>query len=129
MRPPRTSRLARQSIAAIVIAGAGLALALGVGLPDPRAAERAFAALLGLLGCLLALSWLRSTAAGQAPDGRFSPGRQEERDAPPEAPLVEDGVRELAHLAERDVSDGHRIRCQRISRHDMASKVSTSSSI
>lgn len=89
MRPPRTSRLARQSIAAIVIAGAGLALSLGVGLPDPRAAERAFAALLGLLGCLLALSWLRSTAAGQAPDGRFSPGRQEERDAPPEAPLVE----------------------------------------
>jgi hypothetical protein len=76
-------------MAAAVLATAALVLALGVGLSDPGAAERAYGALLGLLGCLLALSWLRTTAEGRAPTGRFSPGGAQQRDPPPQPPLVE----------------------------------------
>jgi hypothetical protein len=72
-----------------VLATAALWLALGLGLSDPGAAERAYGGLLGLLGCVLAMSWLRSTAEGRAPTGRFSPGRPEVRDPPPQQPLVE----------------------------------------
>jgi hypothetical protein len=56
----------------VVLAGAALAVALGLGLPDPGAAERSFAAFVGVLSCALIWGWLRSTAAGRSPQGRFS---------------------------------------------------------
>jgi hypothetical protein len=97
------SRAARRSIAAAVLATASLALALGIGLPDPGAAERAYGGLLGLLGCLLAVSWLRSTAEGRAPAGRFSSGAAGERDEAPEPPVVE-AVRDLERALRLGIS-------------------------
>jgi hypothetical protein len=82
------TRMVHRSIALAVLATAGLTLALGIGLPDPRAAERAYGGVVGLLGCLLAMSWLRATAQGRAPDGRFSPGSAQEPDEPPQPPVV-----------------------------------------
>jgi hypothetical protein len=88
------SRAAYLSIAVVVIASAALALVLAIGLPDPGAGERAYGGLVGLLGCVLAMRWLRSTAEGRAPAGRFSAGEAEERDDPPQPPVVE-AIRDL----------------------------------
>jgi hypothetical protein len=71
------------------LASGGLALALGVGLPDPGTAERVYAAVIGLLGCVLAVGWLQSTAEGGAPRGRFSIANDDPEDDPPQAPTVE----------------------------------------
>jgi hypothetical protein len=83
-------RRLRGSIAVAVLATAALVLDLGMGLPDPGAAERAYGGFVGLVGCLLAMSWLRTTAGGGAESGRFSVGavfgRQPE---PPQPPVVE----------------------------------------
>jgi len=86
--------MAHRSIAVAVLATAALALALGLGLPDPGAAERAYGGLVGFLGCLLAMSWLRLTAEGPAPAGRFSPGGAEATEGPPQPPVVE-AIRDL----------------------------------
>ncbi|MGD0595307.1 MAG: hypothetical protein ABSB54_16690 [Acidimicrobiales bacterium] len=72
-----------------ILASGGLALALGLGLPDRGAAERAFAALIGLLGCVLAMQWLRSSAEGAAPQGRFAVTVDRPEDVRQQAPAVE----------------------------------------
>ena len=67
---------------------AGLGLALGLGLPDPGAAERSYAALIALLGCMLAMGWLRGTTDEGGLSTRavaVEPGRG---DLPTEAPAV-----------------------------------------
>jgi hypothetical protein len=82
------SRTAARVVALAVIASGGLALALGIGLPDPGAAERAYGALIGLLSCLLALRWLLASAAGRAPHGRFGVLETEPERAPLQPPAV-----------------------------------------
>ena len=72
----------------LAFAGSGLAVALGLGLPDPGAAERAFAGFVGVLGCSLAWSWLRAMAAGRSPQGRFSLVVAGPEEPPPLAPAV-----------------------------------------
>lgn len=89
-RPDRA--IVRLAATAGVGAG-GLALALGLGLPDPGVAERAFAGLLGLLGCVLALRWFRAIAEGGAPRDRFSVATERPGAAPPLAPSVESTLR------------------------------------
>lgn len=66
MRRDLHRRLIIRSAVTLALAGGGLALALGLGLPDPGVAERAFAGFAGVLGVLVAWSWLR-TAVGERP--------------------------------------------------------------
>ncbi len=89
-RPDRA--VLRLAVTAAVGAG-GLALALGLGLPDPGVAERAFAGLLGLLGCVLALRWFRAIAEGRAPRDRFRVATERATAAQPLAPSVESTLR------------------------------------
>ncbi|MGD0084085.1 MAG: hypothetical protein ABSD78_12930 [Acidimicrobiales bacterium] len=77
------------SIAVIVLATTGLVVALGVGLPDPGAAERAYAAVVGVTGCVLGIIWLRSTATGAAPEGRLGALSGSEDDPVTEPPVAE----------------------------------------
>jgi len=85
----RLGRTTARVMVLAILASGGLALALGLGLPDPGAAERAFAALIGLLGCLLAMRWLRLHAEGGAPQDRFSVAPDDPKEPPPRAPNVE----------------------------------------
>src|ERR1700691_1573153 len=78
----------RRCVAAAVLATAGITLVLSIGLPHPGAAERGYGAVIGLLGCLLAVRWLRSSAGGQAPAGRFDPWTVDQLEPPPEAPAA-----------------------------------------
>lgn len=82
------SRAAARVVALAVIASGGLALALGIGLPDPGTAERAYGAFIGLLSCLLALRWLLASAAGRAPYGRFGVLAAEPENPPLQPPAV-----------------------------------------
>jgi hypothetical protein len=57
----RPNRAVIWAVALAALGTAGLGLALGLGLPDPGTAERSFAGLIGLLGCMVAFRWLRGT--------------------------------------------------------------------
>ncbi|HXY44957.1 MAG TPA: hypothetical protein VEH29_12285 [Acidimicrobiales bacterium] len=76
-------------IALALVASGGLALALGLGLPDPGAAERAFAGLIGVLGCVPALRWLRSNGDGRAAPERLRLAVDDRQEPRPQAPAVE----------------------------------------
>jgi hypothetical protein len=76
-----------RAAAAAVIAAGGLALALGLGLPDPGLAERAFAGFMGFLACMLAVRWLRSVSRMPAAP-TSSPGDGATGDVP-RAPAAE----------------------------------------
>ncbi len=77
------------SIALVLLASAGLVVALSVGLPDPGAAERAYAAVVGTTCCVLGIIWLRLTATGPAPEGRFGALGRSESDDEADTPIVE----------------------------------------
>jgi len=85
----RIGRTTARVVTLAVLASCGLAFALGVGLPDPGAAERAFAGLIGALGCVLAMQWLRSNAEGASPKGRFSVADDRPDAVAPQPPAVE----------------------------------------
>jgi hypothetical protein len=84
----RIGRGATRVVALAILGSFGLVMALGLGLPDPGIAERSFGALIGLLGCVLAMQWLRSNAEGRSPQGRFSVALDLPEEAPPQAPAV-----------------------------------------
>ena len=84
----RIGRSAARVLALAVLGSFGLVMALGLGLPDPGVAERSFGALIGVLGCVLGLQWLRSTAEGRNPQGRFGVAIERPDEDPPQAPAV-----------------------------------------
>ncbi len=90
MRPDRRRRLVVRSAILLVLGGGGLALALGLGLPDPGAAKRAFACLVGVVGIGVAWSWLRAAGGSPAPDHSDGTATLEEHSAL--APSVESAL-------------------------------------
>ncbi|HKH87861.1 MAG TPA: hypothetical protein VKA05_03520 [Acidimicrobiales bacterium] len=77
------------SIALVVLTTTGLAIAIGVGIPDPGAAERAYAAVVGATCCVLGVIWLRMVATGTAPEGRLGVLGNTEDEDKAEPPVVE----------------------------------------
>lgn len=54
----RLSRTLRRLVVLAAVSTAGIALALGLGAPDPGIAERAYGAAMGLLGCLAGIAYV-----------------------------------------------------------------------